>query len=90
MLIPWAIWCFLVDNFALGIGLLVLFATAEIIRQIAEPRIVGNSLGIHPILTLILLYACYTLFGIFGLVFIPIFAIVIKTLIEKSESTEIV
>ena len=90
VLIPWSIWCFLADNAALGIGLLILFGAAEIIRQVAEPRIVGNSLGIHPIVTLILLYGSYSIFGIFGLVLIPIFAIVIKTLIEKTKPAEIV
>lgn len=90
VLIPWGGWSIISGDKFLGVGLLVLFAVAEIIRQVVEPRIVGHSLGIHPIITLVLLYACYSAFGIVGIILLPFFAILVKTLIEKSDSSKIV
>lgn len=88
-LIPWSLWNFLVGNTGLGIGILVLFAVAEIIRQLAEPKIIGKSLGIPPIITLILLYVSYTLFGVLGLLLMPIFAVVINTLFVKANAPKV-
>ena len=71
--IPWAIIELILGNTFRGVGLLVLFVVNELIRQFSEPRIVGKNLNIHPLLTLILIYTSISLFGIFGLVLIPIF-----------------
>ena len=50
------------------------------IRQLAEPKIVGGSLGIHPLITLFAIYAGFKLFGFFGMIIGPIFAVVIKSI----------
>ena len=75
VLIPWALFMFLVGDLRLGVGLLILYAVGTVIRQAAEPKIVGKNLGIHPLLTLILMYVGYTLFDIFGLIFLPLTAV---------------
>ena len=64
-------------NTYLGIGLMVLTAAVTVIRQIAEPKILGKNLGIHPLLTLVLMYVGYSLFGILGLVIFPISGVVL-------------
>ena len=38
------------------IGLLVIYAIITVVRQYIEPKIVGNSLGVHPLVTLAGLY----------------------------------
>ncbi len=82
--IPWAVFQFAFGSRALGFGLLVLFLIAEFIRQLAEPKIVGKNLGLHPIISLILLYGSYSLFGIGGILLIPCAVVVINAL-TKSE-----
>ncbi len=89
VLVPWSIVSFLMGNTARGIGLLVLLAAHEIMRQVAEPRILGKSLGVHPLITLILLYAGYSLFGLGGLLLVPAAGVLIGALFNKKDTSEV-
>lgn len=89
VLVPWSIYQLVFGDIRLAIGLAVLFALHEILRQFIEPKIIGKSLGIHPILSLILLYVGYCFFGFFGLLLIPLVSVIINTLINKDDSTEV-
>lgn len=83
VLVPWSVFCFATGEGSLGIGLAVLFVINTVLRQIIEPKIVGKSLDMHPILTLILLYAGYLLLGIAGVLLVPIAALIIGMLINR-------
>lgn len=74
VLVPWSIFGFATGNHFIGIGMLVLFLVHTVIRELLEPKILGKNLGIHPILSLVLIYAGYAFFGFFGLVIAPIVA----------------
>lgn len=89
VLVPWSIFELIFGSTGLGIGLVVLFVALEIIRQLAEPKIVGKSLGLHPIASLLLLYLGYSLLGIAGLLLTPLVSVVINVLINKNNSAEI-
>lgn len=80
MLIPWSIFSFATGNLFLGIGLLVLFALIETVRQIMEPRLVGKALGVHPLLSLFSLYAGARFLGVVGILIGPIAAVLAKSL----------
>jgi predicted PurR-regulated permease PerM len=58
-----------------------------VVRQVIEPKIVGKSLGVHPILSLVTLYVGFQLFGIVGMIFLPIVTIIFlsKPDTEKEE-----
>lgn len=89
LLVPWSVISFLMGGTARGVGLLVLLAAHEVMRQIAEPRILGKSLGVHPLVTLVLLYAGYTLFGLLGLLLVPAVGVLIGALLRKKDAAEI-
>ena len=59
-------------------GLLILYAVVTIVRQVVEPKIIGTSLGIHPLITLFAMVAALELFGIAGMILSPFILIVIK------------
>ncbi len=84
VIIPWAILLLLQKNIYLGVGLLLLFAVIWISRQIIEPKIVGQSIGLSPLATLISIYSGYKLMGITGLFFFPIGVIVAKSIFDAS------
>ncbi len=78
ILIPWALISLIDGNFAQTIGLMVLYAIISVIRQYIEPKIVGGSLGVHPLITLSGLYFGLKLFGFMGMFIVPICVMTIK------------
>ena len=89
VLIPWGVWSIVIGNVPFGIGILVLFVFQTVIREIIEPKIVGKNLGTHPILTLIFIYVGYSLFGIIGLILVPVFTVLVNIAFGKKDSAEI-
>jgi len=82
VLIPMSVFNFITGNTSLGWGLLILYGIALLTRQLCEPKIIGQKLGIHPLLTLFALYSGMKLFGIIGLILGPVGALFIKNLIS--------
>jgi len=78
VLLPWSLLSFLSGDVFRGAGLLVLFAVMYTVRQFAEPRLVGNSLGIHPLFTLAAVFAGLRLFGLGGMLAAPILLYAVK------------
>lgn len=78
ILIPWAVVCLVLGNFTQAIGLIVIYAVITVIRQYIEPKIVGNTLGVHPIITLAGLYFGLKLFGFLGMFIVPLSVMTIK------------
>ena len=89
VLVPWSLLSFAVGDAARGVGLLVLFGINTVLRQFLEPKIVGDSLGIPPILSLVLLYVSYRLFGLFGLLLMPLFSVLLVVFLKKGEPSEV-
>ena len=78
ILIPWALISMVTGNFKQGIGLLVIYAVITVIRQYLEPKIVGDTLGVNPIITLAGLYFGLKLFGVLGMFIVPISVMTLK------------
>lgn len=81
ILIPWGIIMLIQKEFYLGFGLLILYLVISLIRQVTEPKILGKSLGLHPLLTLFATYVGFSLFGLLGMILAPIAALLFKRLI---------
>ena len=88
VLVPWSIVELLLGNTGMCIGLLVLLVVHELIRQFAEPKIIGKSLGVHPIVSLLLLYVGYSVLGFVGILFVPLLAVVLNIFFDKNDVTE--
>ena len=71
ILIPWSMWALISGNAFVGVGLLIMYGALVILRQVAEPHIVGSSIGVHPLLTLVAMYVGFKLFGIPGMIILP-------------------
>ena len=72
ILIPWAVFAFLLKQYPMGIGILVLYLVITVIRNIVEPKIVGKQMGLHPLVTLIALTVGMKFLGIAGLIGLPV------------------
>ena len=78
ILIPWATISLIMGKFPQAIGLIVIYAVITVIRQYIEPKIVGDSLGVHPLITLMGLYFGLKLFGFLGMFIVPITVMTLK------------
>lgn len=78
-LIPWALYKLMVGNYKMMIGLLILYGVTQLVRQLIQPKLVGDSMGLKPIPTLVLLYAGYKIGSVLGMIFaVPVGMIVIN------------
>lgn len=78
ILIPWALIALVSGNVGQCVGLLILYAVITVIRQYIEPKIVGDSLGVNPLVTLAGLYFGLKLFGFLGMFIVPICVMTLK------------
>lgn len=83
ILIPWGLLALLSGNTVLGSGLLVLCGIVLLVRQLLEPKILGESLGLHPLLTLLAVYAGLRLGGVWGMIAAPAVAVVVRSVWGK-------
>lgn len=82
VLIPWAaVLLFRGDHYT-GIGLLIVFGVIWIVRQIIEPKIVGESIGLPPLATLMAMYLGYRFLGFGGLFLLPLLLLLLKNLYD--------
>lgn len=80
ILIPWAVIGFVSSDIKTGVGLLVIYLTVILTRQMIEPKIVSQNIGMHPIVTLMSMYIGYRTFSIGGLILGPVTMMVIISL----------
>ena len=83
VLIPWALILLVRKSYYLAFGLLILYVAVTLIRQIAEPRLVGKSLGVHPLLTVFFTYVGWYLFGLVGILLSPLCAWLARILYQQ-------
>ena len=67
-LIPWGILKLLGGEYAFAAGLLLIYVLTQVIRQIIQPKLVGDSMGLNPLMTLFLLYIGFKAAGIAGMI----------------------
>lgn len=79
VLIPWSLLKFLSGDYGFGIGLLVIWGVGQLTRQVIQPKIVGDSIGVAPLPSLFLLYAGYRFSGVMGMIVaVPLGILVMK------------
>ncbi len=76
VLIPWAVGSLLMGDKRTFILLLVLYAIITVIRELAEPKIVGRSIGLDPLLTLFIMFVGYKTIGVIGMIIAPLISVV--------------
>lgn len=83
IMLPWIAWHLLFGNVGTAFGLAMIFLLGGIMRQLLEPKIVGNQTGLHPLVTLVSMYAGANIFGLPGMLLGPI-SVVILTKLQES------
>lgn len=79
VMLPWAAVEILGGEYKMAVGLLIIWCVGQLVRQVIQPKIMGDSIGFHPIPTLFLLYIGYQFGGVLGMILaLPIGIIVIN------------
>jgi len=85
VLIPWGIIAIIQKDYFTGFALLILYAVITVIRNIIEPKIIGASIGLYPVVTLISMFVGYNLIGFAGIFLFPIVILILKNLNDEGK-----
>ena len=80
VLVPWAVYHLLLGGVPRGIALLALYAIILLIRSFLEPRVMAAQAGLPPLSALLAMYLGYSLFGVWGMLLLPILLLFVKQL----------
>ena len=79
VLLPWAFLRILSGKYMQALGMAALYVLTQVVRQMIQPKIVGDSMGLPPMYTLIFLYLGFKLRGISGMIVaVPLGILAIK------------
>ncbi len=80
---PWALISLINGHYLAAAGLMIIWGSSQLLRQFIQPKFVGDTLGVHPIPTLFLLFAGYKLGGVFGMILAVPLGILAATLYKE-------
>lgn len=83
VLLPWAAVKFLSGDYTMVIGLLIIWGVGQLARQLIQPKIVGESVGLSPIPTLFLLFIGYKAGSVVGMIIAVPIGIIVLTMYEE-------
>ncbi len=79
---PWILYNLISGNFSYAIALFVVHTIMAAVRSGSEGKIMGKNLGIHPLSTMIALYAGYRIIGTMGFIIGPTILVVVKAVLN--------
>ena len=83
VMIPWILILFIQNNNSLAFSILGLYVFIIVAKQLLEPKLVSNNIGIHPIFTLLAMYTSFKIIGVIGLLVGPIILIILKNIFAE-------
>ena len=62
-----------------AVVLVVVYAITQIVRQLIQPKLVGDSVGLNPLVTLLLIYIGYRIGGVIWMILaVPVGMVIIN------------
>lgn len=86
VLVPWSAIMLILGNYKLAIGLFVLAGITYFSRQFLEPKILSDQMNVHPLITLLFMYAGLKIAGFIGLIVAPVVAFIIKITLSRMKN----
>ena len=78
-MIPWAVYEFFMGDYKMTVALIVIYVITQAVHQLLQPKLVGHSVGLNPLVTLFLLYIGYRMGGILWMILaVPIGMVLIN------------
>lgn len=89
-LIPWAVLKVLSKDYEFAVGLIIIYLVSQLVRQVIQPKIVGDSLGLNPLATLFFMYIGYKVSSIFGMIVAVPLGMILVSLYEAGAFADVV
>jgi len=86
---PWAVLCLVQGDYVCAVGFVTLYIIVLFTRNFIEPKVLSGQLGIHPLITLVSMYAGLKLVGVIGMIIGPITALIVINILKmKNKEAE--
>ena len=72
VVLPWALISVFQQRYYLALGLLILYIIVTVVRHFIEPKIIGDQIGLTPIVAIICIYLGFVWFGVMGAILFPV------------------
>ena len=64
----------------MGLGLIIIYGVIFVMRQVMEPRILANQIGVYALVTIMAVYIGYKIIGVLGLIIGPALVVILQML----------
>lgn len=88
VLLPWAVILLISGSFGKALAVIALYAVITVVRNVLEPKVIGDQVGVNPLITLITMFVGLRLSGIAGMFLLPVSVIVIITYYKRELDQE--
>jgi len=79
LFLPWIGWNLVNANLGRGLILVVILLIILAVRQLAEVRLVGKRLGLHPLMAMFSIYLGLRIFGVYGVFIGPVLFVMMRS-----------
>lgn len=76
--VPWAILEVLRGRYMLAVIYTIIYAICSLMREILEPKLLGNKLGMHPLTVIVSIYVGLKIYGLWGFALGPLTYILVR------------
>lgn len=83
VLLPWAVYDFLLGKTAQGLGLLVVWMLVNLVRNCTQAKLLGDQIGLEPLASLLAIYVGWQVWGIWGMLLFPLVLVTLQQLNDK-------
>ncbi|WP_067842927.1 AI-2E family transporter [Amphibacillus sediminis] len=80
LLWPWLSYTLISGQFSLTIKLAIVYIIVVCLRQLTEPRLISQHVGINPLYVILIGYFNYTIMGLLGIILTPFLLITLQAL----------
>ena len=83
VLVPWALFSLLLGETRRGLGLLLTWGLAELLRNAAQAKLLGDQIGLDPLASLLSVYVGWRVAGVGGMLLFPLGLMVLIRLNDR-------
>lgn len=83
IMVPWGAICLFNEDYFVGVGMFIVWGIGQIVRQLIQPKVLGDQVGLNPLPTLFLLFIGFEFGGMLGMIIAVPIGIIIVSLYEE-------